>query len=124
MGAELFRRPESDAGSSSVFLTPALGPHLALGERELPLEPAGWDLEWELSDLAHTCPFSHSGSTFGKHDAAVRTQPWASQESGPFQESRVWNESAFVWGIFYAPTPTPPGSSFPFSMVPRLGLFR
>ena len=66
-------------------------------------------------DLAHTCPFSHSISTLGKHHAAAQTQPWASQKSGPFQESGVWHESALVWGVFCSPTPTPAGPEFSFS---------
>ena len=66
-------------------------------------------------DLAHTCHFSHSISTLGKHHAAAQTQPWASQKSGPFQESGVWHESALVWGVFCSPTPTPAGPEFSFS---------
>lgn len=60
------------------------------------------DIEWAPLDLVHTCPFSRSIATLGKHDAAAQTQPWA------FQGSRVWNESAFVWGVFYPPPPCPP----------------
>lgn len=78
------------------ILTPAHGPRLTLEERAAHGAPPASDIEWAPLDQAHTCPFSHSGSTLDKHDAAAQTQPWASQKSGRFQESRLWNESAFV----------------------------
>lgn len=118
VGKELCGQPGLGACSFSELLS-------HFGGQQLPRTAhQSATLNGDMSDLAYTCPFSHSRSTLCRHDGAVQTQPRGFRGARPLLgmklESPTWNESAFVVGICYPhpPSPARPGMSFSFSLSP------